>query len=155
MTDSFRILIHTKQPNTKAQPEQQKQQHQLGFHALTTETTQVLEYSYSNFTIKQQHRQLNQAAICATVQQNICTWLANFAVNFVHFIHHQFCTLHQSPACTWVAEQSRTFHPSLYASVTCNKEFSYMLFLLKLYPHDVTLWIYTKTGKIVVRLERG
>ena len=53
MTDSFRILIHTKQPNTKAQPEQQKQQYQLGFHALTTETTQVLEYSYSNFTIKQ------------------------------------------------------------------------------------------------------
>ena len=70
MTDSFRILIHTKQPNTKAQPEQQKQQYQLGFHALTTETTQVLEYSYSNFTIKQQHRQLNQAAICATVQRN-------------------------------------------------------------------------------------
>ena len=64
MTDSFRILIHTKQPNTKAQPEQQKQQYQLGFHALTTETTQVLEYSYSNFTIKQQQTTKPSGYLC-------------------------------------------------------------------------------------------
>ena len=27
----------------------------------------------------------------------ICTRLANFSANFIHFIHHQFYTLHQSP----------------------------------------------------------
>ena len=32
LTDSMRSFIHTKQPNTKTQPEQSKQRHQRGFH---------------------------------------------------------------------------------------------------------------------------
>ena len=49
----------------------------------------------------------------------ICPWFANFAANFVDFIHYQFCTLHRSPkTCIWLAERFRTFHPSLNESVT-------------------------------------
>ena len=40
------------------------------FNALTTETTQILGYSYSNFAIKRQHKQLNHMTIYATVQHN-------------------------------------------------------------------------------------
>ena len=46
-----------------------------------------------------------------------CGYLGSFAVNFVHFIHHQFCTLHRSQkTCAWLAEQFRTFHPFLHES---------------------------------------
>ena len=47
-----------------------------------------------------------------------CILLANFRVNFVHFIYHQFCTFHRSPKIvTWLAEQIRTFYPSLHESI--------------------------------------
>ena len=66
-------IIHTKQQSKQTQPKQPKQRHQRGFQhkvcALTTETRQILEYSYSNF---------NQ------IQKN------SYSTNFVHFIHHQF-----------------------------------------------------------------
>ena len=46
------------------------------------------------------------------VQHNNCTCLANFAANFVHFIHYQLCSLYGSPImCNWLAEQFRIFHP--------------------------------------------
>ena len=51
------FMNHTYQRTQQKQPEQPKQQHQRGFHhqhkafALTNETTQFLEYLYSNFTI--------------------------------------------------------------------------------------------------------
>ena len=56
-----------------------------------------------------------------------CPWFANFAANFLDFIHYQFCTLHRSPkTCIWLAERFRTFHPSLNESVTekgkCSQE---------------------------------
>ena len=77
-------------------------------------------WGIQNFAIKQQHKQLNQITIYATVQHTtICTCLSNFLVNFVHFIHHQFCTLHRSQKfCTWLADQFRTFHSHLHESVT-------------------------------------
>ena len=37
-------------------------------YAFAAETTQILEYLYSNFAINRQHKQLNHAAICAILQ---------------------------------------------------------------------------------------
>ena len=58
--------------------------------------------------------------VLAVDRKNGClSCLGNFAVNFVHFIHHQFCTLHRSPkTCAWLTDQFRTCHPSLHESVT-------------------------------------
>ena len=73
--------------------------------------------SYSNFATNRQHKQLDYT--CIWYDTAICTYLANFASNFVHLIRHQFCTFYQSPkVCTWLAEQFRTFHPSQHESVT-------------------------------------
>ena len=48
-----------------------------------------------------------------------CILLANFRANLVHFIYHQFCTFHRSPKIlTCLAEQIRTFYPSLHESIT-------------------------------------
>ena len=53
------------------------------------------------------------------LKEKSCGYLGNFIVNFVHFIHHQFCILHQSQkSCAWLAEQFRTFHASLNESLT-------------------------------------
>ena len=48
-------MNHSKQQTKQTQPKQPKQRHQRGFYhqhkvcALTTETTQILDYSYSDF----------------------------------------------------------------------------------------------------------
>ena len=92
MKESIIIFIHTKQSTKQTQPEQPKQRHRRGFHyqqkihALTTETTQRLEYSYLNFVINQ---------------------LISYISSLTSFVH-----------CTWLAEQFRTFHPSLHESAT-------------------------------------
>ena len=87
-----------------------------------TSTWVSLEYPYPNtnreqIAINRQHKQLNHADICETVQHNN-TWLANFAANFVNFLHHLFFAPHRSPkTSTSLAEHFRTFHPFLYESV--------------------------------------
>ena len=69
------------------------------FNVLTTETTRVLGYSYSNFAIKRQHKQLNHMTIYVTVQPNslylpfkFCGEFRTFhpsITSFVHFIDLQ------------------------------------------------------------------
>ena len=87
----------------QAQPKQPKQQHQRGFHhwhkicALTTETTQILEYSYSNFNQFQKiHIQPISYISCIT----------------------NLCISSIPKTCMCIDEQFRTFHPSLHESVT-------------------------------------
>ena len=47
----------------------------------------------------------------------LCKKLADF----IHFIHHKFCTFHWPPKiCTSLTEQFLTFHPSLHESITKN-----------------------------------
>ena len=58
-------------------------------YALTNETTQILQYSYSNFAI--------------TDNTNIIT-------NSVHFNN-------PPKTCIWISEQFRTFHSSLHESI--------------------------------------
>ena len=44
--------------------------------------------------------------------------LSKKLADFLHFIHHKFCTFHRLPKiCTWLAEQFRTFHPPLYMNL--------------------------------------
>ena len=77
MKESIRIFIHTKQPTKQTQLEQPKQRHQRGLHykrnvyALTTETTQILEYSYLNFATNQ-----------------LISYISSI-INFVHLIDPQ------------------------------------------------------------------
>ena len=60
MTDSIRIFINTLQTN-KHIPNKQNNDMIMGFtsntiYALTTEATQILQYSYSNFALNRQHK---------------------------------------------------------------------------------------------------
>ena len=92
--------MHTKQPDIQTQPEQPKQPHQHG-PGFTTSTKFMLL----------QLRQRKSWSIHFQTSQ--------ISTNFVHFIHYQFYTFHRSPnICTWLAQQFRTFHPSLHESVT-------------------------------------
>ena len=127
MTNSIQTFIHTKHQTTKHtntiwQPKQRHQSRLQLYHkvyALTTEIMHILECSYSNFSINWKHKQLYQRLFVQRYNVIICTWLAYFADSFLHFIHHQFCTLHWSlKTCTWLTEQFRAFHPLLYESVT-------------------------------------
>ena len=65
------------------------------FNALTTKTTRILGYSYSNFAIKQQHKQHNTYDyLCnGATQQSVLAFLILWRIsyissitNFVHFI---------------------------------------------------------------------
>ena len=89
------------------------------FIALTSETTRILGHSkLRNKATTQTTKSYDYLCNDAT-HTTICTCLSNFVVNFIHSIHHQFCALHRSPKfCTWLADQFRTFHPSLHESVT-------------------------------------
>ena len=89
------------------------------FNALITETTRILGYSKLRSKATIQTAKSNDYLCNGATHTTICTCLSNFVVNFVHFIHHQFCILHRSPKFfTWLADQFRTFHPSLHESVT-------------------------------------
>ena len=79
MADGIRNVMYTKHKKNSAKlrlfsviPQQQHIQPNFmtdNRNDLTTETTQILCYSYSNFVMNRQHKQLNQMTICATVQR--------------------------------------------------------------------------------------
>ena len=84
-----------------------------------TNTTQTTKTTTSSWVI------LLKLSLCSYNWDNansgvfifkICTKFANF----VHFIHHQFCTLYLSPPKMWtlLVEQFLTFHSSLNKFVT-------------------------------------
>ena len=111
MKDSIRIFIHAKQPNRNT-TRTTKKRHQRGFHY-----KQKCCYNWDN-------------ANSGVFIFKFC----NRSANFVHFIYHQFRTLYRSPKfCNWLAEQIRTFHPSLHEFVTGN------LLLLWLYNNYALL----------------
>ena len=80
MADDIRNFTYTKHKKNSAElriftviPQQQHIKPNFmtdNRNDLTTETTKILGYLYSNFVISQQHKQLNYITICATVQHN-------------------------------------------------------------------------------------
>ena len=124
MTDSIRAFIGT---NSKHNLNNQNSEIKHINTTWTTKTTKstwvslirqsLCSYNWGNanswvFIFKLRNKPTTQTT-------KSCCYLDNFAVNFVHFIHQQFCTIHRSQkTCAWLAEHFRTFHLSLHESVT-------------------------------------
>ena len=134
MTDSIRNFMYSKHNEDNSKlilfsfiPQQKRIQPKFMNDNIRTYTYQTTKHTHTTRTTK-----TTTSTWISLVTQSLCSYNwdnANSAVfifklckklaDFVHFIHHKFCTFHWPPKiCTWLAEQFRTFHPSLHESVT-------------------------------------
>ena len=89
-TANITWTIKTTKSNVETQPEQPKHWNQRGF-SLVRQSLCSCNWGNANswvFIFKLCNKPTTQAG-------KSCGYLSNFTVNFVHFIHHQFCTLHR------------------------------------------------------------
>ena len=117
MNDSIRTFIHTKQLNTHTQPEQPKQQ-------LVAQI--ICSYNWDN---------TNSAVFIFNLRKKLA--------DFVHFIHHQFCTLHRPPKNLYLACWTISYMSSILTWIRYRK---FLSSIASPSPYKVALSIFFNAG---------